>query len=85
MSQDSATKSVFREMDGFLVLMSVLSTIQDRSPQPAAATTPRIQVEGAEESIDCAHLVFTVLCEALKDDPENEEFFRVSSDHPQCH
>ncbi|RXW14117.1 hypothetical protein EST38_g11734, partial [Candolleomyces aberdarensis] len=75
MQQDSFTKDVFREMDGFLVLMSVLSTIQDKSPTIAEATTPTVQVEG-QEDIHCARLVFTVLSEAMKGSSENEEFFR---------
>ena len=76
MQQDSFTKDVFREMDGFLVLTSVLSTLQDKSPTVAEATTPTVKVEG-QEDIHCARLAFTVLSEALKGNPENEEFFRV--------
>jgi hypothetical protein len=77
MTQDSFTKGVFREMDGFLVLMSVLSTIQDRD---ADANTPTIQVtlEGAHQKSSCIRLLFLLLSEALSDEPENEEFFRVS-------
>jgi hypothetical protein len=77
MQQDSFTKDVFREMDGFLVLTSVLSTLQDKSPTVAEPNTPTVQVEGHED-IHCARLVFTVLSEAMKGSPENEEFFRVS-------
>ncbi|KAJ2916640.1 hypothetical protein MD484_g3777, partial [Candolleomyces efflorescens] len=75
MQQDSFTKDVFREMDGFLVLTSVLSTLQDKSPTVAQPNTPTVQVEGHED-IHCARLVFTVLSEALKGNPENEEYFR---------
>lgn len=74
MLQDSFTKGVFREMDGFLVLMSVLSTLHD-APDPA---TPSIEVTvaGAEQSVDCSQLVFLVLSEALNGHVENEQFFR---------
>lgn len=79
MLQDSFTKGVFREMDGFLVLMSVLSTLHD-APDPA---TPSIEVTvaGAEQSVDCSQLVFLVLSEALNGHVENEQFFRVSPQH----
>ena len=35
--QDPRTKDVFRELDGFLVLMSVLSTVQE---QPSSGSAP---------------------------------------------
>lgn len=35
--RDEVTKNVFREMDGFLVLMSVLSTIRDHPDSTTAA------------------------------------------------
>ncbi|KAF6760566.1 hypothetical protein DFP72DRAFT_988225 [Ephemerocybe angulata] len=74
MQQDAFTKGVFREMDGFLVLMSVLSTIQVK-PE---TNTPTIEVTvaGADKSTSCSRLVFSVLIEALVDEPENEDFFR---------
>ncbi|KAF5339895.1 hypothetical protein D9611_009101 [Ephemerocybe angulata] len=61
MQQDAFTKGVFREMDGFLVLMSVLSMIQVKPD----TNTPTIEVTvaGADKSTSL-------------DEPENEDFFR---------
>ncbi|KAF9002530.1 hypothetical protein BDQ17DRAFT_1357028 [Cyathus striatus] len=58
--QDSCTKDVFREMDGFLVLMSVLSTIYDME-------------DGEGEG---ARLVFMILSETMYEHQENLEYFR---------
>ena len=66
MLQDEVTKNVFREMDGFLVLMSVLSTIQDHT-----------QDDDHTAAIETTRLVFVVLAEATTDHPENSDFFRV--------
>ena len=68
MLQDEVTKNVFREMDGFLVLMSVLSTIQDHHNHT--------QNDDHTAAIETTRLVFVVLAEATTD-PENSDFFRV--------
>jgi len=64
MLQHEVTKNVFREMDGFLVLMSVLSTIHHTQDDHTAA-------------IETTRLVFVVLAEATTDHPHNSDFFRV--------
>ena len=69
MLQDEITKNVFREMDGFLVLMSVLSTIQDHHNHT--------QDDDHTAAIETTRLVFVVLAEATTDHPENSDFFRV--------
>ena len=72
MLQDACTKDVFREMDGFLFLMSVLSTIQG-SP---TGVEPETQV--LRETIECSRWVFLIFCEAMKNHHANTEYFRVS-------
>lgn len=69
MMQDTvgATKDVFREMDGFVGLMSALSTAHERN--------------GTEESvsvaIECSRLAFMITSDAITDHPENAEYFKV--------
>jgi hypothetical protein len=74
MLQDACTKDVFRELDGFVVLMSVLSTIQ--------AANKGLVVEPAEqihaEVLHNMRLVFMVTSEALKGHKENTQYFNVS-------
>jgi heptaprenylglyceryl phosphate synthase len=67
MLQVGATNNVFREMDGFLVLMSVLSTIQDHHQTQDDHTA----------AIETTRLVFVVLAEATTNHLENSGFFRV--------
>ncbi|KAF8154493.1 hypothetical protein B0H34DRAFT_660452 [Crassisporium funariophilum] len=73
MLQDACTKNIFRELDGFLCLMSVLSTIQDR-PNDTVVVEPEAQV--MEETVECTRWVFVILSEAMKDYQENSEYFR---------
>ena len=75
MLQDACTKDTFREMDGFLYLMSVLSSIQDR-PTGVAVVEPEAQV--LQETIQCTQWVFLIFSEAMKDHHTNTEYFRVS-------
>ena len=75
MLQDPCTKDIFREMDGFLCLMSVLSTIQDR-PGGVVVVEPEIQV--VQETIECTRWVFLIFSEAMKNRQANAEYFRVS-------
>jgi hypothetical protein len=75
MLQDACTKDIFMEMDGFLYLMSVLSTIQDR-PTGIAVVEPESQV--LQETIQCARWVFLIFSEAMKNHHANTEYFRVS-------
>ena len=75
MLQDACTKNVFKEMDGFLYLMSVLSTIQDH-PTGVAAVEQETQV--LQETIECTRWVFLIFSEAMKNHHTNTEYFRVS-------
>jgi hypothetical protein len=77
MLQDACTKDVFREMDGFLCLMSVLSTIQDRDSD-FIVIEPETQV--MQETIECTRWVFLTFSEAMKDHHRNTEYYRVSQD-----
>ncbi|KAH9919489.1 beach-domain-containing protein [Epithele typhae] len=71
MLQDACTKDVFREMDGFLVLMSVLSTIH---PQ----FTQEVQAESAgPQLLESTRLVFLILSESLHQHNANVEYFQT--------
>lgn len=64
MLQESRTKDVFRELDGFLVLMSVLSAIQASDEM--------------QQVLEGTRLVFMILSEAMHEHYQNEEYFAVS-------
>ena len=66
MLEDAATKDVFREMDGFLVVMSVLSTLQAVEDEVAKT-----------EVLEATRLAFVMLSESLEDHVENKEYFKV--------
>ncbi|OSD07923.1 beach-domain-containing protein [Trametes coccinea BRFM310] len=72
MLQDACTKDVFREMDGFLVLMSVLSTIH-----PTLSKETREEV-ASSELLEATRLVFVILSEALHKHNENAEYFKTA-------
>lgn len=74
MLQDGRTKDVFRELDGFVVLMSVLSGVRDNSG--GFVVEPEEQV--SEEATQATRLVFMITSEAMQEHAENAEFFRVS-------
>ena len=71
MLQDACTKDVFREMDGFLVLMSVLSTIHPTFSQETRKDA------AATELLESTRLVFLILSEALHKHNENVAYFKV--------
>lgn len=73
MVQDGVTKDVFREMDGFLVLMSVLSTIQPTHSWSVAAAGDMI----VHEVLEAVRLVFAIVSEAMDDHQRNAVFFEV--------
>lgn len=75
MLQDGRTKDVFREMDGFLVLMSVLSTIQVSSEGAEVESEEQRLAEVSEST----RLVFMIASEAMDQHPENTEYFKVSN------
>ncbi|KAI0360774.1 beach-domain-containing protein [Trametes cingulata] len=72
MLQDACTKDVFREMDGFLVLMSVLSTIH-----PTFSKETREEA-ASSELLEATRLVFVILSEALHKHNENASYFRTA-------
>jgi hypothetical protein len=45
MLQDACTKDVFRELDGFVVLMSLLSTIQAANKGPIVEPAEQLHAE----------------------------------------
>ena len=74
MLQDACTKDVFRELDGFLVLMSVLSTVQTTSIGLVVEPIEQIQTDVLQN----ARLVFLVVSEAMDNNAENTLYFNVS-------
>lgn len=85
MEQDACTKDIFREMDGFLSLMSVLASLsvvpEDNGPPPEAMPMSPVIIEPTDQveqdRRDCIKQVFTVLGQAMTGCPENEVYFRV--------
>ena len=90
LTQDSRTKDVFRELDGFLVLMSVLSTVQEQPTTGASTKTivppspvTALPDEAGEEDpgfvnvMESTRLAFEILSEAIYRHPQNAEWFRV--------
>lgn len=73
MVQDACTKDVFREMDGFLVLMSVLSTIQPGHSWAVAGPGDQI----VHEVLEAVRLVFAIISEAMDGHKANTAFFEV--------
>ncbi|KAF9067929.1 beach-domain-containing protein [Rhodocollybia butyracea] len=71
--QESQTKDVFRELDGFLVLISVLSNVQLSHSSPVIE--PEEQV--LADVIECTRVVFVVASEATNDHFQNAEYFRT--------
>ncbi|TBU31477.1 beach-domain-containing protein [Dichomitus squalens] len=74
MLQDACTKDVFREMDGFLVLMSVLSTIHPMFTQEQKSRSE----SAGTELLEATRLTFLILSEALHKHNENVEYFKSS-------
>jgi hypothetical protein len=74
MLEDACTKDVFREMDGFLAVINILSML--RMYREENLTTERKeQVLG--ETIEAARLVFVIASEAMSDDENNSQYFEV--------
>lgn len=73
MNQDACTKPVFRELDGFLLLMSTLSSMPPAPSGPIVE--PKEQV--VENALENTRLVFTIVSEALRAHPTNLEYFKV--------
>jgi len=91
MGQDPCTKDVFREMDGFLGIMSVLSTTDasfsatltpetPTSPISDSGPTPFLVVrkdDPSQDAVDVLRLVFQILSEATKHHETNARYFSV--------
>jgi hypothetical protein len=74
MLEDACTKDVFREMDGFLAIINILSTL--RMYRDENLTTERKE-EVLSETIEAARLVFVITSEAMSDDENNSQYFEV--------
>lgn len=74
MLEDTCTKDVFREMDGFLVIINILSTL--RMYREESLTTER-EEQVLSETIEIARLVFVIVSEAMSDDEINSQYFEV--------
>lgn len=73
MLEDACTKEMFCAMDGFLVLMSVLSTIQPAHSWPVADVGDQIVVD----VLEATRLVFAILSESMHNHVVNAKFFEV--------
>lgn len=73
LQRDTASKDVFRELDGFLILMSLLSNVQKYTNalvvEPAGQTLSDV--------LETTRLIITDLSEAMYQHIENAEYFRV--------
>lgn len=70
----AGVRDVFRELDGFLVLISVLSTVHQSNSGPVVE--PEEQV--LADVIECTRLVFNVASDAIYEHAENAEYFTSS-------
>ncbi|KAI0067044.1 beach-domain-containing protein [Artomyces pyxidatus] len=71
MLEDACTKDVFREMDGFLAIISTLSALH--APREGPVAEPEDQI--LNEMIEGARLVFFIASEAMDDDEVNSQYF----------
>ncbi len=90
--EEPRTKAVFREMDGFLCLMNVLSALST-SPIPRMDPRKKVayaldqgqvdiqlenpQMKGTDHMQECIRLVFVLIGEALEGCIANEVYFRT--------
>ena len=74
MLEDACTKDVFREMDGFLAIVNILSTLR-MSREENLPTERKEQV--LNETIEAARLVFVIASEAMSNDENNSQYFEV--------
>ncbi len=70
MAQNAYTKDVFREMDGFLGLHGVLSTLRTSSGIS--------QVQDEVKKLEGVQLVLEILSSATFEHSENAKFYKVS-------
>jgi len=74
MLEDACTKEVFRELDGFLAIINILSTL--RMCREECLSTER-EEQALSEIIEAARLVFVIASEAMSDDEMNSQYFEV--------
>ena len=74
MLEDACTKDVFREMDGFLAIINILSTL--RTCREESLTTERKE-QALDQTMEAARLVFVIASEAMSDDDNNSQYFEV--------
>ncbi|KAH9965265.1 beach-domain-containing protein [Russula dissimulans] len=72
MLEDACTKEVFREMDGFLAIINILSTL--RTCREECLSTER-EEQALNEIIEAARLVFVIASEAMSGDDMNSQYF----------
>ena len=72
MVEEPRTKDVFREMDGFLVVVSMLSTLALPEDEDG-------QFVNSEERMEVTRLAFAIISEALRDHLINVNYFNVSA------
>ncbi|KAG6889353.1 hypothetical protein C0992_005581 [Termitomyces sp. T32_za158] len=70
LQQNVATKDVFRELDGFLILMSLLSNVQNCS-------NVLVDEQMLSDVLETTRLIITDLSEAMYQHIENAEYFRT--------
>ena len=73
MLEDACTKDVFRESDGFLAVISTLSTLS--LPRNTVVIEPEEQV--SKETLEGVRLVFAITSEAMDDNDPNASYFEV--------
>jgi hypothetical protein len=73
MLQKVDTKDAFRQLDGFLVLMSVLSNVHDYR-NDFVVEPEKEMLQGV---IEIMSLVFMCMSEAINQHSENGEYFQV--------
>lgn len=80
MGTRSGTKDVFREMDGFLALVSTLSTAHMAAESPIQEPEEQVQ----REMLGAIQLTFVILAETMHDHEENASYFKVSRAFGGC-
>jgi hypothetical protein len=83
-----ALQDVFREMDGFVALVSVLSVVHVASPNPAAVqdneegefTVQEPEEQLQKEMLDGIRLALVILADAMYGHPDNARYFQVCSE-----
>lgn len=71
MVEEPFTKDVFRELDGFLVVVSMLSTL-------ALPEYEEGQEQDTTERLEASRVAFAIISEAMRDHPLNVDYFQVS-------